>query len=250
MLLRIVWRPSAIACADTRTWRMMPAAGFPRGVQERPIREVAMMACWKRYSGFAIIVLSGLGVFACSQPEQTSPATTATTRAPRVEADKPFAPGGRITLQLASGSYDVRAAADGHIRVTLSGNIGDAKVDVTTGEGRAEVVVKDTPQNNFHAAIEVPKASDLVTHLTAGELTLAAITGNKDIESAAGNVTIDVADPNEYAEVDASLKAGNIDAAPFGGSRSGLLPHVTWSGQGKYTLHATLGAGNLVLRKS
>jgi hypothetical protein len=96
----------------------------------------------------------------------------------------------------------------------------------------------------------VPKASDLVTHLTAGEFTLGAITGNKDIESTAGNVTIDVADPNEYAGVDASLKAGNIDAAPFGGSKSGVLPHFTWSGQGKYMLHARLGAGNLVLRKS
>jgi len=210
-----------------------------------------VIACWNRYSGVAIVVLSSLGAYTCSQPEQTSPATTATTgSAPRVEADKPFAPGGRITLQLAAGSYDVRAAADGHIRVTLSGNIGDAKVDLTTGEGRAEVVIKDTPQNNFHAAIEVPKVADLVTRLTAGEFRLAAISGNKDIESTAGNVTIDIGNPNEYAEVDASLKAGDIDAAPFGGSKSGVLPHFAWSGQGKYTLHATLGAGNLVLRKS
>jgi hypothetical protein len=210
-----------------------------------------MTACWKRYSGLAIVVLSSLGAFACAQPDQTTTATTATTgSAPRVEADKPFAPGGAITLQLAAGSYDVRAAADNHIRVTLSGNIGETKVDVTTGEGRAEVVVKDTPHNNFHAVVEVPNASDLVTRLTAGEFTLAAITGNKDIESTAGNVTVDVADPNEYAEVDASVKAGDIEAAPFGGSKSGLLPHFTWSGQGKYKLHATLGAGNLVLRKS
>jgi hypothetical protein len=210
-----------------------------------------MTVCWGRYSVVAIIMLSGLGAFACAQPEQTTRDTTATTgSAPRVEADRPFATGGTIALQLAGGSYDVRPAADARIRVTLSGNIGDAKVNVTTEEGRAEVVVKDTPQTNFHAVIEVPKASDLVTRLTGGEFTLAAITGNKDIESSAGNVTIDVADPNEYAEVDASLKAGDIDAAPFGGSKSGLFPHFTWSGPGKYKLHATLGAGNLVLRKS
>jgi hypothetical protein len=214
-------------------------------------REVTMMACWKRSSYVAIIGLAGLGTFACSQPEPTSSATTATPgSAPRVEADKPFAPGGTITLQLAAGSYDVRAAADGHIRVTLSGNIGDTKVDVTTIEGRAEVVVKDTPHNNFHAVIDVPGTSELVTRLTAGEITLAAITGNKDIESGAGNVTIDIADPTQYAEVDASLKAGEINAAPFGGSKSGVLPHFTWSGQGKYKLRVSLGAGNLVMRKS
>jgi hypothetical protein len=204
-----------------------------------------------RYAGVAIVVLSGLGLFACGQPESTTKESGATTSssAPKVEADKPFAPGGTVTLRLEAGSYEVRAAGDGHIRVTLSGNVGDAKVDVTTAEGRAEVVVKDTPRNNFHALIEVPKASDLVTRLSAGEFTLAAITGNKDIESMAGNVTIDVGDPGDYAEVDASLKAGDIDAAPFGGSKSGVFPHFTWSGQGKYKLRASLGAGNLVLRK-
>ncbi len=211
-----------------------------------------MMACWKRSAGLAIVVLSTLGAFACSQPDQkTDTATTGTTgSAPTVKADKPFAPGGAITLQLSAGSYDVRAAADDRIRVTLSGNIGDTKVDVTTAEGHAEVVVKDTPHNNFHALIELPAASDLVTNLTAGELTVAAITGNKQIDSNAGNVTVDIADPNAYAEVDASLKAGDIQAEPFGGSKSGVLPHFTWSGPGKYKLHASLGAGNLVLRKS
>ncbi len=211
-----------------------------------------MTACWKRYAGLAIVVLYTLGAFACAQPDQTtSTATTGTTgSAPSVKADKPFAPGGTITLQLSAGSYDVRAAADAHVRVTLSGNIGDTKVDVTTTEGRAEVVVKDTPHNNFHAVIEVPTASDLVTHLAAGELTVAPITGNKQIDSNAGNVTVDIADPNAYAEVDASLKAGDIQAEPFGGSKSGVLPHFTWSGPGKYKLHATLGAGNLVFRSS
>jgi hypothetical protein len=211
-----------------------------------------MMACWKRYSTVGMILLSGLGAFACGsdQPNTTAPPATTSTVPPKVEADKPFAAGGSITLQLEAGSYDVRAAADDHIRVTLNGNIGDTKVNVTTGEGRAEVAVKDTPHNNFHAIIEVPKTSDLVTRLTAGELTMGAITGSKDVESNAGNVTIDVADPNEYGEVDTSVKAGNIEAAPFGGSKSGLLPHFTWSGQGKYKLHATLGAGNLVIRKS
>ncbi len=198
-----------------------------------------------------IALAASLGGFACGQPEPSTSATTPATTAgaPRVEADKPFADGGRITLQLESGSYDVRAAADGHIRVTLTGNVGDAKVNVTTGEGQAEVSVKDTPKNNFHAVIEVPKTSDLVTHLTAGELTFAAITGNKEIDNAAGNVTIDVGDPSDYADVDASIKAGDINAEPFGGSKSGIMPHFTWSGQGKYKLHATMGAGNLVLRK-
>ena len=217
-----------------------------------------MTSCsWRRYSGVAIIVMSGLAAFACSQPEpsSSSPASSGSaasgsaSSAPKVEADKPFAPGGRITLTLAAGGYDVRASGDGHIRVTLDHDIGDTKVDVTTTDDHAEVVVKDTPQRNFHATIEVPKTSDIVTRLTAGELIVAAITGNKDLENLAGNVTVNVSDPTEYGEVDAQLKAGDIDASAFGGSKSGLFPHFTWSGPGKFKLRVSQGAGNLVLRK-
>jgi hypothetical protein len=205
----------------------------------------------------AIFVMSGLAAFACSQPEpsSSSPASSGSaasgsaSSAPKVEADKPFAPGGRITLTLAAGGYDVRASSDGHIRVTLDRDIGDTKVDVTVTDDHAEVVVKDTPQRNFHATIEVPKNSDLVTRLTAGELILAAITGNKDIENLAGDVRVTVSDPSEYGEVDAQLKAGDIDASAFGGSKSGLFPHFTWSGPGKFKLRVSQGAGNLVLRK-
>jgi hypothetical protein len=57
-----------------------------------------------------------------------------------------------------------------------------------------------------------------------------------------------VGDPNDYSSVDASVKAGDIDAGVFGQSKSGLLQRVTWSGPGKYTLRANLGAGDLVLR--
>jgi hypothetical protein len=163
--------------------------------------------------------------------------------------DKSFAAGGKVSMQLESGNYTVRAAADNHIRVTLGSNVGNSKVEVHTTGTQANVAVKDTPHNNFQATIEVPKTSDVTIRLTAGNLTMEAITGNKDIESTAGNVEIAVGDPKDYASVDASNKAGDINASAFGGSKSGLFPHFTWSGSGKYTIRASLGAGNLTLRK-
>jgi hypothetical protein len=159
-----------------------------------------------------------------------------------------FVSGGKIDMQLSGGDYDVRPAADNKIRVTLSGNTGSARVELAVSGTHANLVVKDTPHNNFKATIEVPKAADLVIRLAAGDLVMAAITGNKDIESTAGNIEIAVGDPNEYSSVDASIKAGDINAGVFGGSKSGLFPHFTWSGRGKYTLRAKLGAGNLTLR--
>ena len=58
-----------------------------------------------------------------------------------------------------------------------------------------------------------------------------------------------VTNPDDYASVDARVKAGDIQASAFGGAKSGLMPHFTWSGPGKHTLRADLGAGNLVLRR-
>jgi hypothetical protein len=134
------------------------------------------------------------------------------------------------------------------IRVTLSGNVGPATAGITIDGTNAKLVVKDTPHNNFTAIIEVPKAANLVVNLSGGDLEMAAITGDKDIETGGGNVQIAVGDPNDYASVDASLKAGNLDAGPFGQAKGGLPQNFTWSGHGKYKLHVNLGAGNLELK--
>ena len=162
--------------------------------------------------------------------------------------DKAFVAGGKVEMQLDAGNYAVRVAADNHIRVALNGNPGNARAELTISGTHASLAVKDTPRNNFQAIIEVPKATDLVVRLSAGDLTIAPIAGNKDIQSTAGNVEIGVGPRDDYSSVDASVKVGDINASAFGGSKSGLFPHFTWSGPGKHTLRASLGAGNLTLR--
>ncbi|MBV8906311.1 MAG: hypothetical protein JOZ22_21955 [Acidobacteriia bacterium] len=170
-----------------------------------------------------------------------------------VKADQPFVKAGHIEMQLDGGNYEIRAASDDHVRVSFGGNPGNATTDLSVNGGaqaaQATLTVRNTPHNNFRAAIEVPKTSDLVLHLTGGNLEIAPISGNKDVDSKAGNVEIAVSDPNDYASVDASVKVGNLDAGPFGESRGGLSPHFTWTGRGKYTLRASLGAGNLELKR-
>jgi hypothetical protein len=187
--------------------------------------------------GFAVLLAAGLCASAVLHAQNKANVT-----------EKPFVSGGRIEMQLDGGNYTVRPAAGNLIRVTLSGNTGNAKVEVTTNGTQAKLAVKETPHNNFQATIEVPKAADLVVRLSGGNLVMDAIAGNKDITSIAGNTEIAVGDPNDYSSVDASVKAGDIDAGVFGGSKSGLFQRFTWSGKGKYTLRASLGAGNLTLR--
>jgi hypothetical protein len=163
--------------------------------------------------------------------------------------EKPFVPGGRIDMQLDGGDYDVRPGAGNTIRVTLSGNTGNAKVAVNVNGTHADIAVKDTPHNNFHATIEVPATSDLRIRLTAGNLATGAIRGSKDIESAAGNMEITVGDLNDYFKADGSVNVGNLDADPFDKSKGGFFRSFKWSGHGKYQFHAHVGAGNLSLRR-
>jgi len=194
----------------------------------------------------AVVLATVLCLPACSQEQKSAP-ETANAEAPAPATDKPFVDGGKIDFDLDGGAYEIKAASDSHIRVAVSGTTGNAKVDVGIEGNNATIKVKDTPHSNFRAIVEVPAKSDLVVRLTGGELTVDQIIGNKDVESYGGNVRVAVGDPSEYARVDAAVKAGEIKAQPFGGSKSGLLQEFTWSGGGKYTLRAHLGAGNLVL---
>jgi hypothetical protein len=167
--------------------------------------------------------------------------------------EKIFVSAGRIEMQLGGGSYTIRPASGSHIRVTLGDNVGRARVELTTNATRANLAVIDTPANNFSATIEVPKTSDLIIRSSGGNLVLSGITGNKDIDSVAGNTEISIGDPNEYASMEAAVKAGDLNVGAFSGAKTsdsfGLLHRASWSGKGKYTLRVNLGAGNLVLRK-
>ena len=194
---------------------------------------------------FACLACAWLAAGACTRPADRSASGPDTP----VSVDKPFVSGGRIDMVLGGGRYEIVAAPADRIRVTTSGHTGSTKVEVAAAGREASLQVTDTPHDNFHATIEVPKAADLSVHLAAGEMTIAPIAGNLDVDSTAGNLTIAVADANEYGSVDGSVKAGDIEAGPFGESKSGLLQHLAWSGTGKRTLKANLGAGKLVLRQ-
>ena len=193
-----------------------------------------------------LVVATVVSVSACQNQPGSGPETSAEASP---VADKAFVAEGKINFDLDGGGYEIKTATDNHIRVAVSGNSGTAKVDVTVNGTSADVKIKDTPHSNFRAIVEVPATADIVVRLSGGELKMAAITGNKDVESYAGNVEIAVGDPSTYARVDAAVKAGELHASPFGGTKSGLLQEFTWSGSGKYTLRAHLGAGNLALER-
>src|SRR6202043_2679756 len=104
------------------------------------------------------------------------------------------------------------------------------------------------PKNNLEVTIEVPNSAMLFVRMPAGDLSVEGVSGDKDVELHAGDLTIAVGNAADYNHVDASVMSGDLEAAPFSESHGGLFRSFEKSGSGKYRLHAHVGAGELTLR--
>jgi hypothetical protein len=162
-------------------------------------------------------------------------------------AEKDFVSGGKVEMTLESGDYDIRASSDNRIHVRWN-EASRARVKLTTNGKSADLRVGNTPNNNFHATIEVPALTDVRVRLTAGNLEMAEIKGDKDIEANAGNLSISVGSSSDWGDVDASVTAGDLHAPAFQAASGGLFRSFKWKGPGKYRLHAHLTAGDINLR--
>jgi hypothetical protein len=162
-------------------------------------------------------------------------------------AEKDFVSGGKIAMTLESGDYKILASSDNRIHVRWN-EASRPRVKLTTNGNSAELRVENTPHNNFHATIEVPALTDLRIRLTAGDMSVTGIKGDKDIEIHAGDLNLSVGNSSDWGDVDASVTAGDINASPFQASRGGLFRSFHWKGPGKYRLHVHLTAGDVNLR--
>jgi hypothetical protein len=165
--------------------------------------------------------------------------------------DKAFAPGGAITMKLAAGDYDINGRTDQKIRVAWRVDHAEdasrvkAEVDI---HGTKALVATTGVKNGMHFTIDVPARSDIDVDLSAGDLQIRGIEGNKKIESWAGDMSIDVGKPEQYRDVEASVRAGDLSARPFNVMKEGLFRSFKWTGKGPYSLHVKLFAGDLTLR--
>jgi hypothetical protein len=161
--------------------------------------------------------------------------------------EKDFVSGGKVEMTLESGDYEVSPSSDNRIHVRWNEANKRVAVKLTTNGKSADLRVENTP-NNFHARIEVPAATDLRIRMTAGNLRVGEIKGDKDIEMNAGDLRVAVGNANEWREVDASVTAGDLNAAPFQARTGGLFRSIRWKGPGKYRLYIHVMAGDVNLQ--
>ena len=170
----------------------------------------------------------------------------------QAQVQQKFVSGGTIRLHLEAGAYTIEGGDSTDIVATYTADTMDQlkhiRVIVKTSGSEAEVWVKGTPHSNFHATIEIPRLSNLWTRLSAGDLDIKGIEGDKDVRCRAGDVNIEVAHPEDYSHREASVLAGDIDASAFNVTKDGLWRSFKQDGPGKYRLQVHLTAGDITLR--
>jgi hypothetical protein len=161
-----------------------------------------------------------------------------------------FVDGGQISINLSAGEHTISESPDNLIRVfwRVKDEHKKQEVDASTDvDGSTATIDLDGPRNNFRTVIQIPRNSDLIVRLSAGELEVGNVAGDKDIRLRAGNLRIAVEDIHDYATVKGSLWAGDIDSGPFGEEVSGLFRSIDWEGEGEHKLRFKLMAGDVQL---
>ena len=162
-----------------------------------------------------------------------------------------FASRGRLDLRIRPAEIHIIGSDEDRIVVRVGGRQGPDSRDVQARfekHGNSGVLeVTGGPRNDVTITVQVPRESNLVVRVFAGDVEVRNVVGDKDVELNFGALKIGVGEATGYSSVKASVSSGEIDAKPFGESRGGLFRSLEKSGNGKYKLRASVGAGRLTL---
>ena len=81
-----------------------------------------------------------------------------------------------------------------------------------------------------------------------GDLNIDKVHDGKDVELHAGQLTMSVGDPKDYAQIEASVLTGELNLSALGVDKGGLFRSYKKDGPGKYRLYAHVGSGELDLQ--
>jgi hypothetical protein len=110
--------------------------------------------------------------------------------------ERPFAANGRVKMDLVAGDYLITGAAQPRVRLDWSVRDREAlarvKAQADVRDGEISITTDGPSNKGLKFAIQVPNQSDLYVRLTAGDLKIEDVRGNKDVELRAGDLRIDV----------------------------------------------------------
>jgi hypothetical protein len=156
-------------------------------------------------------------------------------------------PGREIAMNLRAGDITLVGTDAPFLRVSCV--VRDNARDIKISFAADHLTIRGGPDRDVHFRIEIPRSMNLRVRCSAGNLTISGISGDKDIDLNAGNLTISVGDAGSYRHAEGSVLAGNISATAFGVEHDGLFRSFSKDNPaGRYRLRAELLAGNLTLK--
>jgi hypothetical protein len=163
-----------------------------------------------------------------------------------------FAPGGRLQLEVRSGDVRISGSDSNKISIHYEGrngnDVGEVEVRCKKLGSNAELSISGGPRNEFLIRIEVPRETELRVRMPFGALEIERVRGSKDVEIHAGQLTMEIGDPKDYAQIEASVTTGALESDVLGISKGGLFRSYKKEGPGKYKLSAHVGSGEIDLR--
>ena len=164
----------------------------------------------------------------------------------------PVQPGSTLAIDVRPGDVEIRGADTDALQVTCSLKDGSPAKDISVNFRNGELNISGgsgDAYNSVRIRIDVPQKLGLRIRMSAGNLTVRDVTGEKDLELRAGNIEVLGRSAAEYRSVELSARAGNIEAPRYGIQRSGLFRSDRRSGLGgQYRLRAHVTAGNVTVR--
>lgn len=162
-------------------------------------------------------------------------------------------PGSTISIQIRSGDIEIAGNDSPKLQVSCelkeACQAKDVSISFKANWKTADLRVHGGPNNDINFRLAVPKRSNLIVRSPAGDMTISGVTGDKDVDLRAGDLTISVGNPADYSHADAAVWAGDLIAAPFGIEKDGLFRSFSKeNADGRYRLHAHLMAGDLILK--
>jgi hypothetical protein len=163
-----------------------------------------------------------------------------------------FAPGGRLRLEVRSG--DVRISGTDHKKISVHyegrrrDDVGSVVVRYKNLAGSAVLEISGGPRNEFQTWIEIPHETDLRVRMPFGELDIAKVRGDRDLEIFAGQLTTDIGDPKDYSQIEASVLTGELNLRALGVDKGGLFRSYKKNGPGKHKLYAHVTCGEIDLQ--
>jgi hypothetical protein len=125
------------------------------------------------------------------------------------------------------------------IRLHFSGSPTDAQLRITSTSAK---------HANLQVRIEVPRKISLGVKMGAGEVKVEEVTGDKDIDIYAGQISISSTQAWNYRSVDASVVIGAVNAPAYGANKGGFFRSVKREAKdGEYRLHAHVMTGEIDL---